>query len=183
MRHDERIKTSDPAQQDPEKGYAVGVSLPLKQNDDGWLEWTESPRGTTVVFRVEEASDGRYHVVDLKLSGALSADRIRAVPLGRLEAAANSFFHEVGEFGGPKRRRKPAQARIAESLRENAVQGYPDSFYDAVATAYRSLVASSSRPIGELADANDVPVTTAQRWVREARRRGKLPPGRPGKSG
>lgn len=161
------------------------MRIPLKPSDDGWLEWTEAPSGTTVVFRVEEAPDGRYHIVDLKMSGTLSADRLRSVPVGRLEAAANSFFHHVGEFGSSAaaRKRKPAQARIADSLRANAVQGYPDTFYDAVATAYRSLVANSSRPIGELAAANDVPVTTAQRWVREARRRGKLPPGRPGKSG
>ncbi len=160
------------------------MPIPLKPKDDGWLEWTEAPSGTTVLLRVEEASDGRYHIVDLKMSGTLSADRIRSVPVGRLEAAANSFFHEVGEYGSARpRRRKPADARISDELRANAVQGYPDTFYDAVASAYRSLVATSSRPIGELADANDVPVTTAQRWVKEARRRGKLPPGRPGKSG
>jgi hypothetical protein len=34
-----------------------------------------------------------------------------------------------------------------------------------------------------LAEANDVPVTTAQRWIRVARLRGMLPPGRQGTSG
>ena len=52
-----------------------------------------------------------------------------------------------------------------------------------MATAYRHLAATSSRPVGELADANDVPVSTAQRWVKEARRRGLLAPGHPGKAG
>jgi len=34
-----------------------------------------------------------------------------------------------------------------------------------------------------LAEANGVPVSTVHRWVKEARRRGFLPPGRPGRSG
>jgi transposase-like protein len=37
--------------------------------------------------------------------------------------------------------------------------------------------------VADLARDNAVPVTTAQRWVKEARRRGMLAPGRPGKAG
>ena len=72
--------------------------------------------------------------------------------------------------------------KLAISLRVNA-QRYPDAFYDAVATIYRHLAATSSRPVGDLAEANGVPLTTAQRWVKEARRRGLLLPGHPGKAG
>ncbi len=63
------------------------------------------------------------------------------------------------------------------------MRGYPDSFYVAVAAAYQTLAHSTASPIAALASANDVPHTTAQRWVREARHRGLLPPGRPGKAG
>ena len=35
----------------------------------------------------------------------------------------------------------------------------------------------------DLARTHGVPVTTAHRWVKEARRRGFLPPGSPGKAG
>ena len=61
--------------------------------------------------------------------------------------------------------------------------GYPDAFYVAVAAVYRQLAATSPRPVADLARDNAVPVTTAQRWVKEARRRGMLGPGRPGKAG
>jgi hypothetical protein len=52
----------------------------------------------------------------------------------------------------------------------------PDKFYVDVAEAFAYLVVTSSRPATDLAEANDVPVTTVHRWVREARRRGVLPP-------
>ena len=153
-----------------------GMAAALEAAEDGWYEWVAAPAGTRILVQLEQAPDGRFHVAGLRLAGRLSAEVLRSVPLGRIEAAANALFHG----GAPPGR---AAATIARDLRANAVPGYPDTFYDAVATAYRSLVATTSRPIGELAQANGVPATTAQRWVREARRRGKLPPGRPGKSG
>jgi hypothetical protein len=53
----------------------------------------------------------------------------------------------------------------------------PDSFYAAVAERYQWLASKARRPAEELAAANGVPVTTIHRWVKEARRRGILPPG------
>jgi len=155
---------------------------PLKPVEDGWYEWTDTPTGTRLLVSLVEADDGRYHVDGLQITGPLSAELLRSIPLGRIEASANALLHGSGAGSGGRQRPR-ANARIADSLRANAVQGYPDSFYDAVASAYRTLVSTSSRPIAELAAANEVPITTAQRWVREARSRGKLPPGRRGKAG
>jgi hypothetical protein len=59
----------------------------------------------------------------------------------------------------------------------------PDDFYRQVADAWSAAAASGPRPAVRLADANKVPVTTAHRWVKEARRRGFLPPGRRRASG
>jgi hypothetical protein len=56
-------------------------------------------------------------------------------------------------------------------------------FYKRVADVYRELVGWTNRPAVELAEANGVPVTTAHRWVKEARRRGFLPPGQKGRRG
>lgn len=58
----------------------------------------------------------------------------------------------------------------------------PDSFYEQVATRWTWLTITKPRggprrPANELAEANDVPVTTVHRWVKEARRRGMLAPG------
>jgi hypothetical protein len=54
----------------------------------------------------------------------------------------------------------------------------PDEFYRAVAQAYSWLAGRERRPAKELAAINDVPASTVHRWVKEARRRGLLGPGR-----
>jgi hypothetical protein len=68
-------------------------------------------------------------------------------------------------------------------LRLPATNPKPPKFYEEVAWAYRELSAQGNRPAMELAEANGVPVTTVHRWVKEARRRGFLPPGRKGRRG
>jgi hypothetical protein len=161
-------------------GYALSMRLvPL---DDDWHAWVErsTPRSApSVRVRVGEGDDGRLHIVDLRVEGVVSAEVLRSIPVGRIEAAANAQLHASAP-GRPTRR---PSATISARLRTNAVRGYPDAFYDAVASAYRHLAASSPRPVADLAAANDVPITTAQRWIKEARRRGLLAPGRPGKAG
>lgn len=150
--------------------------------DDDWHAWVERPTrrsAPSIRVRVGEGGDGRLHIVDLRVEGVVSAEVLRSIPVGRIEAAANAQLHSSARTGPPRR----PSAKISSRLRTNAVRGYPDAFYDAVASAYRHLAASSPRPVAELADANDVPITTAQRWIKEARRRGLLAPGRPGKAG
>jgi hypothetical protein len=62
-------------------------------------------------------------------------------------------------------------------------RGRPDGFYRDVADVYLELASGSPRPASDIAARHGVPVSTAHRWVKEARRRGFLPPGRPGKTG
>jgi hypothetical protein len=59
----------------------------------------------------------------------------------------------------------------------------PDWFYREVANQYGRLVAASNRPAAEMAELHAIPVTTVHRWVKEARRRGFLGPGRKGRRG
>ncbi|HEX8001949.1 MAG TPA: hypothetical protein VF519_04575 [Mycobacteriales bacterium] len=148
---------------------------------DGWYAWVD-PQGGGLAIHAKFAAraDGRLRIEALRLEGQVSAEALRSVPVGRIEAAANAQLVTPGQS---PRRGKPPDARIPEEFRSNAVRGYPDAFYDSVATAYRSLAANTSRPVAEIAYANEVPVTTAQRWVKEARRRGLLSPGHPGKAG
>lgn len=58
----------------------------------------------------------------------------------------------------------------------------PDSFYEQVAARWTILTITrpTARPAHVLAEANDVPVTTVHRWIKEARRRGILGPGQRG---
>jgi hypothetical protein len=60
---------------------------------------------------------------------------------------------------------------------------YPDSFYRHVAEVYGRLIEVGKKPAPAISEANNVPITTAHRWVREARRRGFLPPARAGRAG
>jgi hypothetical protein len=62
-------------------------------------------------------------------------------------------------------------------------RGRPDRLYHDIANAYLKLAQVSPRPVAELAQAHGISSTNAHRWIREARRRGYLPPGRPGKAG
>jgi hypothetical protein len=59
----------------------------------------------------------------------------------------------------------------------------PDAFYAQVARAYQDYAPRTRAPAAEIAKEADVPIGTVHGWVREARRRGHLPPGRKGKAG
>lgn len=59
----------------------------------------------------------------------------------------------------------------------------PDEFYPLVARAYFEYAPKTRAPAKEIAAEAGVPVATAHRWIREARRRGFLPPARKGKAG
>ena len=61
----------------------------------------------------------------------------------------------------------------------------PEGFYARVAVAYRdyTLHLRGRAPAIEIAREAGVPVGTVHGWIREARRRGFLPPGRKGKAG
>jgi hypothetical protein len=58
----------------------------------------------------------------------------------------------------------------------------PDSFYRLVATVHAEAVSHGLPPAPTLASEAQVPVRTVHGWIREARRRGFLPPTRRGTS-
>ncbi len=60
---------------------------------------------------------------------------------------------------------------------------YGDAFYQAVAEVYLQLLRYVRSPAGAIADANNVPVSTAHRWIKIARARKYLPPGARAKAG
>jgi hypothetical protein len=59
----------------------------------------------------------------------------------------------------------------------------PEEFYPRVAAAYAQYTPRTRAPAKQIAAEAGVPVTTAHRWIREARRRGFLPPAKKGKAG
>jgi hypothetical protein len=207
-----------------------------------WYEWRQSPPlPGTVLIQVAQTPDGRLVLSGLRVDGTPTAELLRSIPVGRIEAAANaqltivddriSGVASAGPRDGPAPHRPaqtpggwetvdPSRAARRPDLAwahggagggQGGAQGgagagrgaggrrgegggrgdggaagrrgRPEGFYAEVAHDYRHLAQESSRPAAELAEARGVPVTTAHRWIKEARRRGLLPPGRPGKEG
>lgn len=160
--------------------------------------------GRPVLVRVRQAADGRWEVDELYLGPAekpVLTDDLRRVPLGQIEAFANRpdvSAELLAGIQGPERsleaastaeeaipplgarRQGSARARLRVPTTRNQ---YGDPFYEQVAAVYLSLVERRVPPAPEIARANDVPLSTARRWVKESRRRGFLPPGRAGKVG
>ncbi len=60
---------------------------------------------------------------------------------------------------------------------------YGDDFYRSVAVVYTDLAKLVRDPVGRIADANHVKLSQAQKWVRVARERQFLGPGRRGSKG
>jgi hypothetical protein len=155
------------------------VPARLQPRDDDWYEWIDDPPLAVPIFvRLDEHEDGRLHVVALHVEGIVSAEVLRAIPIGRIEALANALLHPHSADGGWR-----DIARLPDELLLADPRSRPDEFYATVASTYRHLVSATAKPVVELALANEVPRTTAHRWVKEARRRGMLPPGRSGKAG
>jgi hypothetical protein len=180
--------------------------------DGDWCEWRQEPPLPGPVFvRIAAAEGGRLVLAGLRIDAEPTAELLRAIPVGRIEAVANAQLTVVddvivstappGPRDAPAARpprlvpagwETPDPSRAATRRAHSrpvrldigwAGRGRPDTFYGDVAKAYLDLAQSSARPAVELAEANGVPVTTAHRWIKEARRRGFLPPGRPGKAG
>lgn len=84
----------------------------------------------------------------------------------------------VGDVAGAMHRRG-----IAARLGRIPEPPYHDDFYRRVAASYSALARQVPNPAAELAEENELPVTTVHTWVKQARRRGFLPPGRKGKAG
>lgn len=80
---------------------------------------------------------------------------------------------EAVAFSAPVKERRPnMRVKVPVGNRK------PDSFYEQIAYRYGWLQGEGVRvPAEQLAEANNVPVTTVHRWVKEARRRGLMAPG------
>ncbi|MFD9445918.1 hypothetical protein ACFWBR_35010 [Streptomyces sp. NPDC060006] len=105
-----------------------------------------------------------------------------------------------GYFEEPERTENPpgggAQPRLYLDVDNSKEEGFkPDSlarpegritdeFLTDLGTMYRWLVASgNTAPATAIAEQTGAPVATVRRWIGNARERGFLPPGRPGRAG
>src|SRR5512132_1118934 len=167
-----------------------------KRDPDSWAiattagDWlyAENGRGDRVYTRFRPNDRGRMEPVELRLETERPIDStlLRQLPLTRLEGHANWRPNEVRN---PTPEPHPPAGPLLVPHRRGAALGEippgtkPDWFYQRLAVIYSSLAQRSNRPAVVLAERNEVPVTTVHRWVKEARRRGFLPPGQKGRRG
>lgn len=127
-----------------------------------------------VYVRFDGESEGRPKISGLCLGGGqITTDVLRAVPISRLEnlPALLDDAQSRGQF----------LSELVPLVRRKGDD--PEEFSSRVAMYYRIFAATSSKPAKEIADHSNVPVATVRGWIREARLRGKLPPGTRGKAG
>lgn len=126
----------------------------------------------------------RSEDVNVVIQGhGISGPLLRSLPISRLEAQAN-LAPGSGPIGLIWNDEQPD--RVAPTQREPLCRPDgtdPAGFSRRVAEAYREAVPVTHRPAALLAEEAGVPVTTVHRWIREARVRGFLPPGRRGQPG
>jgi hypothetical protein len=183
--------------------------------EDGWVLWHQGTGGTTDGIKVfaylyAEEEGARGEIFRLVIEGrTLTTERLRSVPLARIETLANANpdfrphikgaeQHPISDaFDQVQRQANRVMLdnahRKAEEFDRKAREprapltrpdgNDPDAFYQQVAEAYRDVLQTNRKVAVALAEEADVPVGTVHRWVLEARRRGFLPPARQGRAG
>ncbi|MDD7940455.1 hypothetical protein PHK61_18685 [Actinomycetospora lutea] len=104
----------------------------------------------------------------------VASDQVQRLPLATLERLANrpldgEQLRDMLVSTGPVLRDDPEESA--------------EAFADRVARRYALHAALTRSPAKAMADESEVPVSRVHRWVREARRLGKLAPGRQGTAG
>ncbi len=181
-----------------------GECLVFSPRGTGWAKWrppSAEPDVGALVFLNYGRTAGPVTTRAAQLEraeGGLNARIMRAIPIGRLEAALNRPSHAalveravpaglnielldddqvMHPISGPWPwwvvNPDPPPA-VDLGLEGRSAYGKPDSFYERVADLFSYLAGMSDRPATDLAEANGVPVTTVHGWVKEARRRGLL---------
>lgn len=146
--------------------------------------------------RFAVSSSGRLVVAELRVVApdGVSAEMLRRVPLGRIEAMVNSpeladairgdveaaseTEREIGPGAGELKDHEEMEVHVRRRTRRDlklripSERRRPDEFYRQVAVAYATAAQTTRGAAQAVAAANDVPVSTVHRWMKEARRRG-----------
>ncbi|WP_460302801.1 hypothetical protein [Actinocorallia aurea] len=165
-----------------EETFAATISPYRPGENDLWdrlgEEWDLveglAPETFKVYVRWGDGTDSKSGLISglCLADGPVTARAIRSIPIGQLELLRRS---DTGfPMGLIKAHLKP--------LRRSDYAD-PEQFAEQVAHYYLNFSNMSSKPAKEMADHSGVPVTTVRGWIREARLRGKLPPGTKGKAG
>jgi len=172
---------------------------------DGWAS-TKTEDGVEVHVRVRQGPDGRLVVTGVLVEAdEVTTDTLRQVQPTRVLAGVGTqpssrfanvrvtadglleaYSHADDSDTTLGALRARATHKLLAAKREVVGRpdgAAPDDFYRRFAATYRSAATESSKPAVILAGENSVPVETVRRWIKEARRRGHLEPGRKGRAG
>ncbi|WP_130445345.1 hypothetical protein [Kribbella rubisoli] len=125
---------------------------------------------------------------------AFNSAFLRTIPVARITAAINrpaiaeqlrpllaptneiqaDDFPGSGQWVYALPPRSRATLRPKLKIKDPGTRRRPDDFYRQVAEAYLAQASISDQAARDLAEANAVPVSTAHRWLKEARNRGLL---------
>jgi hypothetical protein len=174
------------------------LAIDTSPSASGWAAYHApgvTDQHAEVLLRIGGATREPLEVWEVRVlagphAGGFASSLLREIPVLRIEAAINQTIHRrhlrghiptdtaADPPGGQRYRTRPTRRPRppARSVTIEDPGGYrkPDDFYRLVADAYLHLAAVSSRPAHELAEANQVPVATVHRWIREAKTRGVL---------
>jgi hypothetical protein len=179
----------------------------LRVAPGGWVQARSDDEDRTVYLRLsadEEAGDDRLntHVALMTSPRPISVHAWSRFPFARIETLANRDFRDL--LTEPARRPEPSLDHIAEFFEtegkavsismvvgdqvEPAPLEHPsgqitDEFLRRLAEVYRWHAAKGGAPGPVIAEQTGAPLGTARRWINTARKRGFLPPGRPGRAG
>ena len=153
------------------------------------LRWEELPGVELAVTAVRNIKGRRVPTsISVTCDSGVDGELLRKIPLGRIEALLNADSSLLDRYidGKQKARSLEETHQRLDDFAEKHIYKlsipstgkYPDEFYKHVADAWQLLASQGSPPAKRLAVVNNVPESTTNRWAKEARRRGFLPPAR-----
>lgn len=187
----------------------------IRTGRGGWTYYHDPSLGAARVYLRFAEEDHRFRVAELcirfpreggELRGEVTGSLLRALPLGQLEAHANSpewaeiiraciandaqavetesskFWDEMAAWGPLDMPMPTGVAAMFGVIDVPSEAKRSDAFYSEVAAVYSRWAAVVRNPAVRIAAVNNVPVSTVHRWVKEARRRGLLQGGRRSKN-
>jgi hypothetical protein len=180
-------------EKDPVWGFNVG--------NGGWVKavWRpdpKTPKARDVLVRMEPDGGGRLRIAELNIEDP-TAEGLRSVRLSTIEAMLNTphmraeiekrLHDEAPNLRagyappGNAHTESPPPPRIR--LQRPTGRALGEEFYRRVAAAYESAVAEGRmNPHVTLATDAGVPLETASRWIKTARRKHYLAPGEHGRA-
>jgi hypothetical protein len=174
----------------------------LQFDGNGWVGYASADAPHSVSVHLSQTPAGRW-VIDILTvavggtgtgpfpTGRLTARELRSVPLGKIEVWVNQLVSQgladpiKGKLSDTVQFGDPVLGTVTwvDKLPPAGKRAKGDEFYRRVGEIYGKAAVASTRPAADLATIWEVPVTTVHRWIREARRRGHLPPAEPGRRG